>query len=210
MRRSSTFIVVAVGALLAMAGVTLGANLAFRGAPALSLADPNIYDISIPMVNGYTDLVSIFDDINASGCSAAEVAAFTPDGGSCVWNGLYSCNRPYSPGEGVRVSVHSPCSDWIIAGSNPAGSPFTGGAGTINFPTVDPDMYLVGAPWNKTAVTTADVFNDIPNADSVTYFFPDQSSCGWVGPLSCSVAIPAMAGFRVTVTAPTKWTPSVY
>lgn len=206
MTRPMKMLWVAGAVLLAVAGAAVASNMGFKGVPNLALSDPNIYDVSIPLNNNYTTLSSIFNDINASaGCSAAAVTVFAPDQSSCVWNGPFSCDLPYSPGQGIRVSVGPPnCTQWIIVGShNPSY--------TFAFAQADPSIYDVAVPYHTTQTSIAGLFAEIPSAASVTIFNPDQSTCTWNGPFSCNSAMTIMQGVRVSVSLPgASWVPSHY
>lgn len=200
--------------LLAISGVTVASNMAFKVVPDLKCPDPGVYDISIPRINSYTSLASIYNDISTSpGCTASSVTSFNSDQSSCTWNGPFSCNRPYSSGEGLRISVGPPfCRGWLIVGAN-ADAP----ANAFNFSVSDPSVYVAAYPYNGTAFTLADVFLDINangspagSAASVTIFECDQKSCTWNGPFSCNGVITPFASVWITVSAPTVWTPSMY
>lgn len=196
---------VAGAILLAVGGAAMASNMGFKFVPNITLLDPNVYDISIPLNNNYADLSQIFDDISASpGCTAASVTQFAPDQSACAWVGPFSCNQPYASGSGVRVTVAAGCTGWVIVGShNPSF--------VHNFALVDPSIYDVSVPYHTTQTDLSGLFNEIPNAASVTIFNPDQSACAWVGPFSCNTALAIGQGVRVTVSvAGTNWTPSHY
>lgn len=195
---------------LTIGGVALASNMTFKFVPTLT-DDPDVYRISLPLVNNYTDLASIFNDIDVSpGCFARSVTTFnicdpgsSGDKKSCTWNGPYSCNTPLEPGEGISVSVSGPGCTWIIVGAhNPIFK--------FNLSNTDPCAYEVSVPYHTTAMTLAELCAEIPNCASVTSFFPDQSSCSWVGPLSCNKPLNVGVAVRVSVTASSSWTPSHY
>ena len=190
--------------LLVVAGMAVASNMGFKFTANIATADPDIYDISIPLNNNYASLQSIYDDISASsGCSAAQVTIFNPDQSSCSWIGAGSCNAPYLPGQGIRVSTAGPCTAWVIVGSHNPGYLFS-------FGLADPNIYDIALPYHTTRTSTETLFNEIPNAAQVTKFFPDQSSCSWIGAGSCNVAITIGDAYRISVSAPSNWTPSHY
>lgn len=191
--------------LLAVGGAALASNMGFKFVPNIATADPDVYDVSLPLNNNYTDLASIYNDINGSaGCSAASVTVFNPDQSACAWTGPFSCNTAVASGQGIRVTTGGACTGWVIVGShNPAFS--------FSFPTADPDIYDVSVPYHTTKTDLAGLFSEIPNAYSVTVFNPDQSACAWTGPFSCNTTLTIGQGVRVTVSpAGTPWTPSHY
>lgn len=195
---------VAGAILLVVAGAAVASNMGFKFTANIATADPDIYDISIPLNNNYTSLQAIFDDINASaGCAAAGVTIFSPDQSTCAWIGAGSCNAPYLPGQGIRVSTLGPCTAWVIVGShNPSF--------IYNFALADPNIYDIALPYHTTRTTTETLFNEIPNCAAVTKFAPDQSTCAWIGAGSCNTAIAIGDAYRVSVLAPSSWTPSHY
>jgi len=205
MKKHMKLLWIAGAILLAVGGAAVASNMGFKYAANLPTADPDIYDVSIPLNHNYTTLSSIFDDINTSpGCTAASVTVFNPDQSSCTWNGPFSCNTAYNSGQGIRVTVGGPCTGWIIVGSHNPSFQYA-------FPTNDPDIYDVSVPYHTTQTSLAGLYSEIPNAASVTIFNPDQSSCTWNGPFSCNVALSIGQGVRVTVTTDgTLWTPSHY
>jgi hypothetical protein len=191
--------------LLAVGGAALASNMGFKFVPNIATADPDIYEISIPLNNNYTDLASIFNDINASaGCTAVQVTAFNPDQTSCSWTGGFTCNTAYTAGTGVRVSTAGPCTGWVIVGSHNPSFAFA-------FPQADPSIYDVSLPYHTTKTDLAGLFTEIPNAVQVTKFNPDQTTCSWTGAFTCNTTITIGEAYRVSVTvAGTTWTPSHY
>lgn len=195
---------VAGAILLVVAGAAVASNMGFKFTANIATGDPDIYDVSIPLNNNYTSLQGIYDDISASsGCTASSVTIFAPDQSSCSWIGAGSCNAPYNPGKGIRVTTAGACTAWIIVGShNPSF--------LYSFPTVDPDIYDIALPYHTTRTTTETLFNEIPNAASVTKFAPDQSTCSWIGAGSCNTTIAIGDAYRVSVSAASTWGPSHY
>jgi hypothetical protein len=196
---------VAASLSICVCGLVLASNMSFKVVPSIPTADPDVYDISLPLVNNYTDLASVFNDINASaGCEAAQVTVFNSDQTSCSWTGPFSCNTALQPGEGVRVStVSAGCSGWVIVGAhNPA---FVYG-----FSIVDPGIYHMSIPYHTTALTLGDIFNSIPGAVEVCKFNPDQTSCCFTGLVSCDDTVEYWKAYRISVTAPTTWVPPHY
>ena len=97
---------VAGAILLVVAGAAVASNMGFKFTANIATGDPDIYDVSIPLNNNYTSLQGIYDDISASsGCTASSVTIFAPDQSSCSWIGAGSCNAPYNPGKGIRVTT---------------------------------------------------------------------------------------------------------
>ena len=191
--------------LLAVGGAALASNMGFKFVPNIATADPDIYEISIPLNNNYTDLASIFNDINASaGCSAAGVTVFAPDQSQCSWTGSFSCNQAYTAGTGVRVSTYGTCTGWVIVGSHNPSFAFS-------FGLADPNIYDVSLPYHTTKTDLAGLYTEIPNAAGVTKINPDQSLCSWTGAFSRNTTITIGEAYRVSVTvAGTTWTPSHY
>lgn len=197
-----------MGAILLMiGGVAVASNMGFKFVPNIATADPEVYWISIPLNNNYTDLASIYNDITAE-CpnGAAQAVRVHPDQSQCIWNGPFSCNEPYLPGEAVYVSTAvSGCTTWVIVGShNPSF--------VYNFPTADPDIYTISVPYHTTLTDIAGLYNELgPNALQVVRVHPDQSQCIWNGPFSCNEPITIGEGYYVSVSvAGTTWTPSHY
>jgi hypothetical protein len=191
--------------VLAVGGAALASNMGFKFVPNIATADPDVYDISIPDNNNYGTLSDIYNDISTSpGCTAASVTVFNPDQSSCTWAGDFTCDQPYVPGQGIRVTTAGACTGWVIVGShNPAL--------VRTFSLADPSIFDESVPYHTTATDLATLFAEIPNAASVTVFNPDQSSCTWAGDFTCNVALAIGQGVRVTVSvAGTNWTPSHY
>lgn len=197
---------VAGAILLAIGGTAMASNMGFKIVPNLALQDPNVYEISIPLNNNYTDLKSIFDDIGTN-CpnGASSVTHFAPDQSSCTWNGPFSCSNPLAGGQAVRVTVAvTGCATWVIVGSHNPSFVYT-------FPLVDPNIYEISVPYHTTRTNIRELFDEIPNASSISRFHPDQSSCVWNGPFSCSEPITIGEGYWVTVgVAASTWVPSHY
>jgi hypothetical protein len=188
-----------------LGGLVLASNMTFKFVPAIPTADPQVYDVSIPLVNNYANLADIFNDIDSSpGCLAAQVTVFNPDQSTCSWTGSLSCNQPYQPGQLVRVSVFSAgCSGWVIVGAHNPGFSYS-------FPTADPDVYGVSIPYHTTAMNLSDLFNEIPNCMEVVKYNPDQSSCAYTGPMSCDAPVGVGEAYHVSVSAPGSWVPQHY
>ena len=192
--------------LLAVGGTVVASNMAFKVVWPIATGDPDIYDISLPWNNNYAKLSDIFNDISASsGCAAASVTHFNPDQSSCSWIGPGSCEIVVNEkGANIRVTTSGPCGAWVIVGSHDPNAVFT-------FAQADPSIYGVSVPYHTTAMDLAGLYNDIPNAASVTVFSPDQSSCSWIGPGGCNMPLTLGQGVRVTVgLAGTTWKPSHY
>lgn len=77
------------------------------------LADPMIYETSVPPHTTALHLSDLFNEIP----QCAQVAIFTPDQTSCVWNGPLSCDADIGPRDldrGYRISVQAPAPvTWI-------------------------------------------------------------------------------------------------
>lgn len=157
MKRRHELLVMGSALLLAIGGVAIAAT-GYKYVLNMPLGDPEFYDVSIPPINIYTDLVSIFNDINGSpGCPIAEggVTGFLPDGSLCSWTGPFSCNRPFRPGEGIRLSFGpGGCSGWVIVGgSGPIVTPPI--VGTLSAPlqscaTSEPWCFVFPQPYPRT------------------------------------------------------------
>lgn len=195
---------VAGAILLAVGGIAVASNMGFKFVPNIATGDPEIYQVAIPLNNNYTTLSSIFNDISASaGCSAAQVTFFNPDQSSCSWTGSFTCDQPYAPGQGLRISTIGACTGWVIVGShNPAFA--------FSLP-LDPNIADIAVPYHTTKTDLAGLFAEIgPNAAQVTKFNPDQSSCSWTGAFTCNAPVTIGEAYRVSVTAATSYTPSHY
>lgn len=224
MRRSRMSLGIAAAVLLAIGGAALASNMAFKFVPHMDFADPDYYDISIPDVNNYTDLVSVFDDVNTSpGCTALSVCQFHNDiGTACCWNGPFSCNESLGGSGFLRVSVGPPgfCRGWVIVGANGPSGALTGVnlVGPDPNPPGDPILNWLGLPYNSVAMTILDVFNEINTngvpagqAASVTVFHPDNTSCTWNGAFSCTEPLPSSIALKVTIrNSGVKWRSARY
>lgn len=205
-RNARSLCVVALLALF-IVGAAVAGNMTFKFVPSLIDQDPGIYKISLPLMNQYTDLASVFNDISGSaGCTAGGVSTFLPDQSSCTWNGPYSCNRPIVKGEGITVSVlGGPCTDWIIVGGHDLDF-------TYSFALSDPNIYEISVPLHTTAMALSDLCDDIPQCAAVTQFNPDQTSCTYNGFFSCDAPIKVGEAYRLSVnpapSLPATWTPS--
>jgi hypothetical protein len=203
---------VAGAILLAVGGSAFASNMGFKLVPNLALADPQVYEISIPANNNYTDLKSIFDDIS-SNCpaGAASVSHIRTDQTACTWTGPFSCPPEPLPGcFGVRVSVTDSgggagCGSWIIVGSaNPSQ--------ICSFPLADPQIYEDSVPYHTTQTNTAGLFGEISNAAEVCKVRTDGTANCWTGPFSTTPdPIVIGEGYIISVSnAGTTWVPSHY
>jgi hypothetical protein len=205
MFRRKTFLTVVLVCIAAVVPA-VASNVGFKFVPAIGSSDPDVFDISLPYFNNYTTNASIFDDINTSpGCDALQVTTFFADQSSCSWTGPWSCNKPYTVGDGIRISVAAPGCTWVIAGSSDPSFSFA-----FTAAQVDPKIRFVSLPYHNTYLYLSDVFNDLPNAAQVTRFHPDQTSCSYTGPTSCDEAIERQDALVISVLAAGSWTPKHY
>jgi len=201
-----------VGALLlAVGGTVIASNMGFKFVPNVAQAG-KVYTISLPINNNYTNADSVFQDINASGCSAAKVEKMVPSAGGLqrvTWLGFGSAadNFTVSKGEGYIVQTNGACTSWVVVGSHDP-------TYSYSFPQVG-KAYLVGVPYHTTATVANDLFTSIPNCAKVEKIVPSAGGLQrvtWLGFGSAADNFPVSIGeaYVVQVTAASTWTPAHY
>ena len=198
---------VAGALLLAVSGAAVASNMGFKFVPNLNQTNKT-FTISLPLNQNYANASAVFNDIQASGCTAAKVERMVPSAGGALrqtWTSVGGINFSIAKGEGYIVEVGATCTNWVVVGSHDP-------AFVYNFSQTG-KSYLTSIPYHTTATTASDVFASIPSASKVERIVPSSGGAlrqTWTSVGGTNFAVGIGEAYIVEVSAASSWTPAHY
>jgi len=194
--RNKALLLIAAALLLAVGTVTAGSNMGFKITIPLTAGWANY--VSLPYFNSYTDAASLFNDI--PNCAAVK-RWDNATGSYQAWNGVRGNDFPIVEGEGYIINV-STNSIWIVVGSHDPAfqQPLTAGWANI-----------VSIPYNTTAATVSDLFNQVPNCAAIKRWDNASGSYqAWNGVRGINFNITPGEALIINVSTASTWQPAHY
>jgi len=194
-----------VGAfLLAIGGTVVASNMAFKFVPNWNEGGTNkTHSLSLPLINNYVNSKDLFDDINASGCSASSVTRVNTNGTAQNYIGIGS-GFAFNKQEGLLIKVNGAgCTSLVVVGSHDPSFVYT-------FALGGSAQYLTSIPYHTTAANAKDAYDSISSCNLVSRINRNQTRTNFIGIGSGFPVVIGDAYFIKVTTPGTTWTPPHY
>lgn len=162
------------GIALLVGGVATASNMGFKFVPQIpGTAGANVFNLSLPWNNNYTNADSLFTDI--AGCE--RVARVTSSGGFSSWLGFGVGGDNFTVVKGEA---------YVVGGGPSGNTPVIVGSHDPNFTfSFNPGVFNASAPYHQTYTNADGVFVAIqgtcPGLSRVARITPSGGFSSWLG-----------------------------